>query len=114
MSGSGRRGGSARPRFRRGRELPLLDGFEEKRQGLHEDLAGIAIRDLGTQEILEAPELVFCLRPDRELDRYRSGESGPNTDRAVGALGGKEIAEVAINSIGGLTASFVGDEISRG
>jgi hypothetical protein len=57
----------ARARVRRRRELPLLDLPKQQGKGTHEDRAGIAVRDLATQQVLQASELLLGVLADREL-----------------------------------------------
>src|SRR5438093_6817364 len=57
----------ARPRLRGGRELPLLDLSQEQRERASKDGAGIAVRDLPAEQVLEASELSLGLCADREL-----------------------------------------------
>jgi len=49
-------------------ELRLLDLLEEKRQGALDDEAGIALRDLTAQEVLEAAQPVVTFLAERELN----------------------------------------------
>src|SRR5204862_7480406 len=58
---------AVRPQLRGRDELPLLDLSQEQRERAGKEGAGIAVRDLPAEQVLEASELSLGLRADREL-----------------------------------------------
>jgi hypothetical protein len=72
------RPGTDGPRPRRRSPLRLLDLLQQEGDGAVEDRARIAVRNLATEKVLQATQLVVALLPDRELDAITLGRRGLN------------------------------------